>query len=531
MLDIRGDQLRKLRNMLITLSGSVLTAILLGVIFLFVDNKEGTIVLLLGLICLFALFFIMLVGLVKGDIKFLKLKGRFSISLAISYLVVTSMVLCVMWFVNFTINDRLGDLSGSEKMNFIQGKAVVSKELQKVTGDYPILVHNHITFRYHPDNEKQVYEIIDTIDNITELEKRIFGREIAKTDKLEVIALRNSKDYIQLNPLSTETVGGSYDSSNKRAMVYQERENYADDKSFMIGTFAHEYSHYLIDLFLAEEGLKDNDIPAWYKEGICELFHYQFVDTIAISEKIDASLKFPDLHTSKNWNAASEKTDIYYLAKKAIEYIVEHRGDVKVLSNILLHQKETGSFEESFDQITGLKLNTLNITIFSVEQDLQKAWIAWSQELDIETAEKLYKEITKKHPNEGIAWHQYALLLEEQMKWDEALNARRKVISIDPEEATGFLNLSYLLTIIDSKEALEMANKSLELTKKNPHGNVKFIQKWVDEVFQYHELISEERYVEAYQAIFQSEQLSYETTIMEELKKQGKEKISGESTN
>ena len=514
--------------MLITLSGSVLTAILLGVIFLFVDNKEGTIVLLLGLICLFALFFIMLVGLVKGDIKFLKLKGRFNISLAISYLVVTSMVLCVMWFVNFGINDRLGDLSASEKMNFTLRKEVVSKELQKVTGDYPILVHDHITFRYHPDTEKKVYEIIDEIESITELEIRIFGQELTKTDKLEVIVLLNSKDYIQLNLLYTETIGGSYDSSNKRAMVYQKREDFHDDESFIIGTFAHEYSHYLIDLFLAEEGLNDQDIPVWYKEGISELFHHQTVDTISIHENIDASLKYTDLHTLDNWNSASKKTDIYYLAERAIEYIAGDQGDLKVLSNILLHQKETGSFEESLEQITGLKLSTLNKTIFSVEKDLQKAWDTWMQESDIETAEKLYKEITKKHPIEGRAWHEYALILEEKKRWDEALNARRKVISINSEEAAGYLNISYLLTIIDSKEAMEMANKALELVKKEPYGNVEFCQKWVDEISQYHNLMSEERNVDAYQVIFQSEQLSNQTTIMEELREQEKEKISGE---
>ena len=516
--------MRKIRNILITLSGLVLTAILLGVVFLFVDNIEGTIVLLLGAICLFALFFIMLVGLIKGDIKFLKLNGRFSMSLVISYIVVTSMLLCVMWFANFVIHERFGDLSASEKMSFIFGNKVESKELQKVAGDYPVLEHDHITFRYHPDTEKLVNEIINTMESITELEKEIFGREITKNEKLEVIALRNSKDYIQLHPFSTETVGGSYDSSNKRATVYQERESFDDDESFMIGTFAHEYSHYLIDLFLAEEGLNDNDIPAWYKEGICEFFRYEIVDTITIHEKIDTGLKYTDLHTSENWNAASENTDVYYLAKRAIEYIVEHQGDVKDLSTILLHQKETGSFEESFDQITGLQLNTLNETIFSVKKDLQKAWDAWWQESDIVTAEKLYEELTKKHPNESLAWHQYALILEEQKKWDEALNARRKVISIDPEKAAGFLNISYLLTIIDSKEAMEMANIALELTKKEPYGNVKFVQKWVDEISQYHDLKSEESYVEAYQAIFQSEHLSNDPTILEELKKQEKEK-------
>jgi len=505
--------------MLITLLGLVITAIFLAVVFLFIGSNKGTLVLLLALIFLFVMFFIMLVGLVKGDIKFLKLNGRFNISLATSYLMLTSLLLSVMWLINYSIHARYGDLSARNKMNVIQGKVVVSESLEKMTAGYSILNHEHITFRYHPATEKQVYEIIDTIENITELEKSIFGREIAKTDKLEVITLPNSKDYIQLNPLSTEEIGGSYDSSNKRAMVYQKRESYDDDESFIIGTFTHEYSHYLIDLFLVEEGIDDKDIPAWYKEGISEHFHHQTVDTISIHKNINTSLKYTDLHTLEKWNSESKKSDTYYLAERAIEYIVGHQSDLKILSKILLHQKETGSFEESFDQITGLNLSTLNETIFSLEKELQKAWDA-RQGPEFEAAERLYKEITEKHPHESIAWHQFALFLEEQKRWDEALDARRKVISINSEDAAGYLNISYLLTIIDPKEALAMAKKSLELTKKVPHGNVEFTQEWVDEISQYHELLSEGKYLEANQEINQSEQLSYNTAIMEELRKQ-----------
>lgn len=502
--------------MLITLSILILTAILLGIIFLFVGNNKGTIVLLVGLICLFVLFFIMLVGLVKGDLKFLKLNDRFNISLVITYLAVTAMLLSVMWLYNFSLHARLGDLTASSKMNFIQGKQVISENLQKLTEDYAVLEHDHITFRYHPDNEKQVYEIIDKIESLTELEIRIFGREINKTDKLEVIALLNSKEYIQLNPLSTETVGGSYDSSNKRATVYRDRESFDDDWSFMIGTFAHEYSHYLIDLFLTEEGINDNDIPAWYKEGISELFRYQTVDTISIPENIDTDLKYTDLHDQRDWSNASEK-DVYFLAEKAIEYIVGHHGGEMVLSKILLHQKETGSFEESFDQITGLELATLNTRIYSVEKDLAKAYKAW-QESDFETAEKLYEEITKAHPSESLAWHQYAMMLEKQMRWDDALGARRQVNSIDPKNAQGFQNTSYLLTVIDTKEAVATAKVALELAEMDSIENTEFYKKWLDVISQYHNLINEERYTEAYKVISQSEQFSNMPVLLEYLK-------------
>ncbi|UGB32801.1 collagenase [Metabacillus sp. B2-18] len=517
-----------IKNIFFTLSGLVLTVILLGAIYLFLDNEIGTIVLLIGFICLFALFVLTLIGLVRGSIKWLKLNNRFSISLILIYVVVTSILLCGIWGFNFVLHHEFGIMSAKEKIQIFQGEIVSSDEMRlEIIQEYPVLEHQHITFRYHPDTEKQVQEIINRMEDITQLEKEIFGEEITKTETLEVIVLRSSKEFNQLNPIFTETIGGSYESTNKRVIIYQSRENFADSESFMIGTFAHEYGHFLLDLFSKEKGIHSDEFPAWYNEGLCEYIRHQIVDNIQIREEINTNIKYTDLHTSENWNSESENTDVYYLAQRAIEYIVGRQGNAEVLSNILLHQKETGTFEESFFQLTGVKLDTLNKTIFSMKEDLEEAWKAWSQESDFEKAGKLYEEITEKYSHESLVWHQFALMLEEQKKWDEALIARRKVISLSPEDSAGFQNISYLLTIIDPSESLEMANKALELTKKDPDGNVEFIQKWLNEISQFNDLISEEKYAEAYQAILRSEQLSYQTTVLEELKKQEKENSSG----
>ncbi|WP_010676625.1 collagenase [Bacillus timonensis] len=513
--------MRIARNILFLISSLVLTAFLIAVIYLFVNNIIGLIILVVGLIALVTLMIIVAVGL--GKRKFLFIQNKSCILLTYVYLVATIILLCGICFYHFILHYKFGDMSVGDKLKLLQQITVV-REISEtmMTKDYPVLEHQHITFKYHPETEKQVYKLIESMEEIKRVEEEMFGQAIAKRDPLEVVVLRNSNDYYELMPFLPELIDGAYDNKNKTVLIYQN----SKDETFMVGAFAHEYTHYLLDLFSLKVGLQHDDVPLWYNEGISEYIHYQIIDTPRTPGILDTNLSFSDLHTSKDWNSASESSDTYYLAKKAIDYLVGQHGK-KILASILLDQKETDSFEVSFEKITGLQLSTLNQTIFSVNEELDKAWRAW-QEGDNETAEKMYLEIIRKYPDESLAWHQFALLLEEQQRWDEALEARRKVSQLTPNDGVSFLNLSYLLIIFNTKESLDMANKALELSKMDSFGNVPFYQEWVNEISIFHQLKNQGKEVEAYRFIFQSEQLSNQTTIMGELKRQAKEKYPGE---
>jgi hypothetical protein len=50
----------------------------------------------------------------------------------------------------------------------------------------------------------------------------------------------------------------------------------------------------------------------------------------------------------------------------------------------------------------------------------------------------------------------------------------------------------------------------------------------VDDISKYQDLLSKENQVDAYKTILQSEQLSYQVQIIEELTKQAKEKFPGD---
>jgi len=66
--------------------------------------------------------------------------------------------------------------------------------------------------------------------------------------------------------------------------------------------------------------------------------------------------------------------------------------------------------------------------------------------------------------------------------------------------------------------ALEIAHFALETAEKGLYVYVTFNEQWVEEVSRYHHLITEERVVEAYDLICQSEHLSFQQSIIEELK-------------
>lgn len=475
---------------------------------------------ILVLIALFTAFIFALISFIKSQSKFYNWNGLIKLSLKSLYLAITGSLLVVLWIFNFAIIDEYGEFTPFHKMNVVLGKADVNeKAIQQLIKDYPELKNRNITFKYPPNAEDKVHEIISKMGDIEQLELEIFGYQIPKTKNLEVIILPNYDEYIQARTSAGEREGGSYTRLDNRAIMYEQPKDVNGEEPSLSGIFSHEYGHYLMDMFLVDKGIKFDDVPAWYHEGVSEYMGNQIGDESRKSGNISPDLTLDNLQSSQDWKNATNQSesDVYYFAGKTIEYVLGSVDDSIILSDIVLNIKESGTFDESFKQLTGLDPKTLTITsINSLEKDLDTAYKLW-QEDDFKKAEKHYKKILKKHPREPLAWHQYALMLEKQKRWEEALSARRKIISIEPENPSSYMYLSYLLTVIDSQEAVNTAEKALEIVKKDNIEDWGFHQKWLDEVSHYHELKNEKKYTEACQFISQSEQLSTFPELIEEL--------------
>lgn len=509
--------MKSIKHMLVSVIRFVVMTGIILFTYIFVGPTVGTIIFIVGFILLLAIFIDALIGMIKGKTRCLKTSGRFNLFIVLTDCVVISLILLITWSGNILMQEEFGPLSAMEKMSFVHNALSSNeKEISSFTQDYPVLETNHITFRYHPDTEVSVERMVTALAAIEELEKEIYGHEIQKVKPLEVLVLRNADDYYQLNPTIKTEDAGLYDPNRKRTIMYYDGVNAMEEDFYVVETFIHEYSHYLLDLFIEQEDLKYHEVPVWINEGIAELMRNRIISSMRLPEERDSNISFLDLQTSFEWNQARETNDVYYQAYLAVEYIIGRHGNPSVLPEILLHQKETGDFAQSFDKTTGLKLTELHQTVSSVDQKLNLAWNTWSIDGDYQEAESLYEEVLEDIPYHNFAWQQSALMHEVNNNWDEAITARREHIQVNPT-TDSLLNLSYMLVLTDSKEAATMALEALEASENGPYDQIFFYEQWVEDVSHYHQLMAENKTIEAYESIMKSEHLSYQPTILEEL--------------
>ncbi|WP_343753888.1 tetratricopeptide repeat protein [Alkalibacterium iburiense] len=453
---------------------------------------SGALLFIAGSLVFLMLFFIAVIGLIKGKIPRFKLYNRWSSVRLLLYSSLSALVLLVIWSVSAFIQTEYGPMTASEKIELLSTVNGLSEDkVQAFIQEYPKLEYEHITFTYHPESENELQDMLHILPSLLELEKEIYGGEVDKAERLNVLLLQNEADYLKLNPYSIEQESGSYYPLFKRMVLFK------DDNIDSVGTFVHEYHHYLFDLYLSEVEIEKDTLPVWYNEGISEYMRKQLVGTPYLYEMEESDVLLTNLHTNGQWRSAYENENVYHLALKGVEVIVNHQSEAGALSDILLKLKDEETFEEAYTKQTGLDLNDLNEMLVSSNEEVDQAWVTWDTEGDYESAEQLYQNLLKKHPHDSLVWHQYAMMLEEQNKWDEALYARQKVIDIEPQGASSYLNTSYLLVVIDSEAAVDMAVKAWELTQADPFGNVIFVQQWMEEVTHFHTLKAEGRSEEA----------------------------------
>lgn len=487
--------------------------ILVG-LYLFSSGLAGLIILVGGIAGLFLLFVLSLKVFMGKQSKFFKWKGKVHFSFLLSYLIITLIFLVIIGSLNFVIGKELGELSARDKVDFIKGNAPVNtRVLDEITDEYSVRIVDHMTFKYPAHLESKVEEIIERMYEVENLEKQVFGEPLQKTKKLEILILANSKEYSRVVPWAPSSQVGSYVKQRNRIMLYQQEE-----VPSLQGIFTHEYSHYLLDIFLEQNKIDFDEIPKWYNEGVSEYISLQVIGGSRFPHGSIPEISLNSLRNHVEWNKASRESDVYYLAEKAIEYAVGNSKDRKVLSTVILQGKETGAFEESFQELTGFDLSTLSNRIYKAQEDLDHAY-ATCRNSDYESSVNLSQETVKKHPGESLAWHQYALCLVKHKKWNEAIRVWETIIGLEPNVAGSYHALSQLLTVSDTEEAVKTAETAVELSiKENREYDEEYYKTWLAEITQYHRLMMAKKYEEAYQALSQSEQLSASPEILAELK-------------
>ncbi|GEK91804.1 collagenase [Alkalibacterium kapii] len=504
-----------MKNLKLVLTSIFRLLVITGIIlltYLVVGVELGAIIFIAGSILLLIVFIMALIGSVKGKSRVFKKAGRFKLVLILTDTVAAMLILLVAFSVTTLVQEEVGLLSAKDKIAIVRNAFSSDKnKVNDFTQAYPVLETDNIIFRYHPDTEKSVEKMTSIFTAVEDMEKDIYGKAVDKSEPLEVIVLRDADDYFTLNPNADTMEGGHYNSYFKRAMLYEDDVSENQENFHILEVFAHEYSHYLMDIFLEEEDLDWRDVPVWFDEGVAELMSYRTVPAHMLPEGKIFDTSFLDLHTHDEWDKSESKVDTrnYDQSYLAVLYLLDSQdGDLSFISDLLKQQSEASDFEEAFNKMTGTELAALHESVSWIENKRSLAWDSWSMESDYEEAEVLYKEILQELPAHSDILQNYAMMLEQSQNWDAAIKARKEHTKVNPT-ANSLLNLSYMLLFTDSKEALTQATKAVEAAEKEPYDYLDFYEQWMEDAGHYHQLMKENRPQEAYDFIMESEHADY----------------------
>ncbi|WP_270181142.1 collagenase [Alkalihalobacillus sp. CinArs1] len=119
----------------------------------------------------------------------------------------------------------------------------------------------------------------------------------------------------------------------------------------------HEYTHYALDRKVEVTNAGLHFYPLWFQEGVADYV----ANKGSIIETWDYELvPFDQLITHEQWEEAGarEMTDVYRQSYFTVTYVIEENGE-EVIKEIIDATSESGDFEQSFENITGLSYGDL----------------------------------------------------------------------------------------------------------------------------------------------------------------------------
>ncbi|AXH99253.1 hypothetical protein DV702_05560 [Sporosarcina sp. PTS2304] len=501
--------MRLIKYSVFTLLSVLVIASIFIVIFLYSGKLVSVFWLLTGILIAIVLF-------IRTIIQFFSGRNRLKTAFICVNVLLAVMLLLLISGMNFIIINEIGDYSAKEKFTLVTMRGGFNvKDVETLTNGYPVIEHGHIIFKYTPKAKDEVENIIASMDELHLLEQQIFGESLPKAEKLEVIVLPSIAEYRKLLTLAGPNEYGSYLNSKKTAVLYQERADGNGQEYFMKNVFSHEYGHYLFDLFAMERTLERQETPIWYQEGLSEYISSEITGYSRAAASPDAKLTLHDLSTTWQWNHTSPGIDPYALAAYAMEFIAATSESDQIFSAILTEQQAGGSFDTAFYKITGIAVEELLSYSEEIEKEIDDIWRRWYSEKEYGAAGQAYEKLIQQLPRHRMLLHQYALMLEEESRFDEAVEVRRKLVKVERKNPVNFISLSYLLTVIDSEEAVKQANTALQLAGRD---ELAFYTQWLDEVTAYDLLLRQGKLVEAYEVLANSEQLELYPTIIKNVK-------------
>ncbi|MGE6204379.1 collagenase [Guptibacillus hwajinpoensis] len=231
----------------------------------------------------------------------------------------------------------------------LERKAKTSKDMQS---------YQNVSVYIDKQDNDLVPLIEDTIDWAKTKNKEILGN--IKDRNVDIIFFSNEKDFQNISTL--DSVSGYYDPfglyigikiDDKEGVLHgKETPLYFFQKSIL-----HEFTHYTFDRKVEGTKTPMNQYPVWFQEGIAD---YIANDRTIVEASDFEFVTYDQLRSYEQWKTARKQdgTDVYDQSYFTIKFLIDENGE-NVIEEIIDATSNSGDFKKSFEDVTGLRYDTL----------------------------------------------------------------------------------------------------------------------------------------------------------------------------
>ncbi|MDQ0482483.1 tetratricopeptide repeat protein [Guptibacillus hwajinpoensis] len=252
----------------------------------------------------------------------------------------------------------------------------------------------------------------------------------------------------------------------------------AEMKESFKETIIHEYTHYLLSIYLEELDLSYYHIPIWFNEGIAEYVEKQ-QKGIPINDI--SKLEYAELSKINNisqWNDyLRDPYDPYFQSRSFISQLIRFKGTT-IIQDIIQNSMNQ-SFRQSFKDIMNQSISSFDKKVTSrlieIPDMLKTARIQRYQENDLTKSLETLKDIQAIEPNIVEVNRELSSIYRKLKNYKKAVNYGNKVIMLEPNNSEGYLQLSLIMIFVDIDKAVEISKNSIV---KSNDTNVKWYKQF-----------------------------------------------------
>lgn len=148
-----------------------------------------------------------------------------------------------------------------------------------------------------------------------------------------------------------KSLAGFYDQTTKTVNVIYDKNLFDTIPQIFEQNLAHEYNHYVLDMFSLDNQIDIKKIPTWFNEGISEYLAFGHSKN---TNSLNHIINLQSLADISKWNEIRNDTSHYAQSHYFICSLINDKG-IEVIKKIILDCKKL-SFDEAFEKNVDVSL-------------------------------------------------------------------------------------------------------------------------------------------------------------------------------